>query len=66
MYKAALTGVNMNYIKELNAFIDWLETNPLDATAQALWFHLMAICNKCGWPEWFAVANLTLKGGRRQ
>ncbi|MGB9866737.1 MAG: DnaD domain-containing protein [Bacillota bacterium] len=51
----------MNYIRELNAFVDWLETNPLDPTTQALWFHLMAIANKCGWPEWFAVANLTLQ-----
>lgn len=51
----------MNYLREINAFIDWLETNPLDATTQTLWFHLMAIANKCGWPEWFAVANLTLQ-----
>lgn len=47
----------MNYIKEINAFVDWLETNPLEATTQTLWFHLMAIANKSGWPEWFAVAN---------
>ncbi|NNV01933.1 DnaD domain protein [Brevibacillus sp. MCWH] len=51
----------MNYIRELNAFVDWLETNPLEATAQTLWFHLMAIANKSGWPEWFAVSNLTLQ-----
>lgn len=50
----------MNYIREINAFMDWLEVNPLDATTQTLWFHLMAIANKCGWPEWFTVANLTL------
>ncbi len=51
----------MNYLREINAFVDWLETNPLDAITQALWFHLMAINNKCNWPEWFAVANLTLQ-----
>ena len=51
----------MNYIKEMNAFIDWLETNPLEATTQTLWFHLMAIANKSGWPEWFAVANPLLQ-----
>ncbi|MEF3313305.1 DnaD domain protein [Paenibacillus sp. GYB004] len=50
----------MDYNSEINAFIDWLETNPLDATTQALWFHLMAIANKSGSPEWFAVTNLTL------
>lgn len=51
----------MNYIRELNAFIDWLEINPLEAITQTLWFHLMAIANKSGWPEWFTVANLTLQ-----
>ena len=51
----------MNYVKELNAFIDWLEINPLEPTTQALWLHLMAICNKSGWPTWFTVANLTLQ-----
>lgn len=50
----------MNYLKEINAFMDWLEINPLDATTQALWFHIMAIANKSGWPEWFTIANLTL------
>lgn len=51
----------MNYLKEMNAFIDWLETNPLEASTQTLWFHLMAIANKSGWPEWFAVANPLLQ-----
>lgn len=51
----------MNYLKEMNAFIDWLETNPLEASAQTLWFHLMAIANKSGWPEWFTVANPLLQ-----
>ncbi len=50
----------MNYIREINAFMDWLETNPLEATTQTLWFHIMAIANKSGWPEWFTIANLTL------
>jgi hypothetical protein len=51
----------MNYIKEMNAFFDWLETNPSESTTQLLWFHLMGIANKSGWPEWFTVANLTLQ-----
>jgi len=51
----------MNYLKELNAFDDWLEINPLEATTQTLWYRLMAIANKSGWPEWFTVANLTLQ-----
>ncbi|MFB4326029.1 DnaD domain protein [Priestia sp. BR_2] len=50
----------MDYLNEVNGFIDWLETNPLEATTQTLWFHLMTIANKSGYPEWFTVANLTL------
>jgi hypothetical protein len=51
----------MNYLREINAFIYWLETNPLDAITQNLWFHLMGIANRCNWPEWFTVANITLQ-----
>ena len=51
----------MNYLKEVLAFHDWLETNQCDTIEQALWFHLMAINNKCGWPVWFTVANMTLQ-----
>lgn len=51
----------MNYLREMNAFFDWLETNPLEASTQTLWFHLMAVANKSGWPEWFAVANPLLQ-----
>lgn len=40
--------------------MDWLEINPLDATTQTLWFHIMAIANKSGWPDSFTIANLTL------
>ncbi|UPK45749.1 DnaD domain protein [Paenibacillus pabuli] len=50
----------MNYIAEMTAFTDWLETNPLEPSAQTLWFHLLVIANKSGCPEWFTVANLTL------
>ncbi|MDU0332557.1 DnaD domain protein [Paenibacillus sp. 3LSP] len=51
----------MDYIAELNAFTDWLEINPLEPTTQTLWFHLMAIANKSGCPEWFTVANPLLQ-----
>ncbi|MNO15503.1 Replication initiation and membrane attachment [compost metagenome] len=51
----------MDYIAELTAFTDWLETNPLEPTTQTLWFHLMAIANKSGCPEWFTVANPLLQ-----
>lgn len=46
----------MNYIKELNAFYDWLETNSLSTSAIALWHALMHINNKAGWVAEFGVA----------
>ncbi|MBO7747377.1 DnaD domain protein [Paenibacillus sp. MWE-103] len=51
----------MDLTKELLAFTDWLETNPLEPSAQTLWMHLMMIANKSGYPEWFAVANPLLQ-----
>jgi hypothetical protein len=50
----------MNYLREINAFYDWLITNPIPADAQALWHVLMYINNKCAWQERFTVANKTL------
>ncbi|MGO0058614.1 helix-turn-helix domain-containing protein [Brevibacillus fluminis] len=46
----------MNYIREINAFYDRLETNPLSTSAIALWHALMQINNKAGWIDTFAVA----------
>lgn len=55
----------MNYIQELNAFYDRLETNPLSSSAIALWHALMSVNNKAGWIEEFAVAAsvLCMKSG---
>jgi len=49
-------GKIMNYIRELNAFYDWLETNGLSLSAFALWHVLMHIANKAAWTDEFAVA----------
>ena len=46
----------MNYIFQINAFYDWLETNPISDSSIALWHGLMHINNKCGWKQEFAVA----------
>jgi DnaD/phage-associated family protein len=46
----------MNYIREINAFYDRLETNPLSTSAIALWHALMHINNKAAWIDTFAVA----------
>jgi len=50
----------MNYIKEIEAFEDWLEINHLPATAQLLWYKLLVLCNRAGWAEWLSVTNQAL------
>lgn len=52
---------NLNYIAEINAFYDWLESNPMGASAIVLWHGLMAIANKARWPRDFSVAISTLR-----
>jgi len=51
----------LNYIREINAFYDWLETNSISDSAIALWHALMHINNKAGWITEFAVALSTLQ-----
>jgi hypothetical protein len=51
----------MNYIAEINAFYDWLETNSVTDSCIVLWHALMHICNKAGWIPEFAVAISTLE-----
>ena len=50
----------MDYLREINAFERWLETNYLPCSSQLLWYRLMALCNRAGWPEWVAVDNQRL------
>lgn len=52
----------MNYLKEINAFYDWLLYNSLPTGAIALWHALMSINNKASWADEFTVANLVLQG----
>ena len=49
-------------MREINAFERWLETNCLPILSQLLWYRLMALCNRAGWPEWVAVENQRLMG----
>ncbi|WP_407270048.1 DnaD domain-containing protein [Radiobacillus sp. PE A8.2] len=51
----------MNYIKEINAFYNHIETNPLSSSAITLWYTLMHISNKTGWKKQFTVAATVLK-----
>lgn len=46
----------MNYIKEINAFYQRQETNPLSSHAANLWHTLMHINNRAGWKKTFTVA----------
>lgn len=56
----------MNYIAQLNAFEQWLETHDeefdIGMTEQLLWYKLMGICNRCDWKEWFTVSLTRLEG----
>ena len=51
----------MNYLKEITAFYDFKTINSLSSGQIALWYALMDINNKCGWREWFSVANIVLQ-----
>ncbi len=51
----------MNYLREINAFYDWLETNSIPDSAIVLWHALMHTCNKTGWVTEFAVAISVLE-----
>lgn len=51
----------MNYIKELNAFYDSLELNPLSSSAIVLWYALMHMNNKSRWKCEFRVAATVLR-----
>lgn len=46
----------MNYIKEINAFYQRQETNPLSSHAANLWHTLMHVNNRAGWKRTFTVA----------
>lgn len=50
----------MNYITEIRAFYDWLDTNRLAPSAISLWHALMSIANAARWPVDFSVALSTL------
>jgi DnaD/phage-associated family protein len=51
----------MNYIKEINAFYVWLETNAIPPSAINLWHALMNINNKAGWVDEFEVAKSVIE-----
>lgn len=52
----------MNYIKQLNAYYDWLQSNSLSSSAQLLYHTLLMVNNRCGWTEQFQRTNQSLCG----
>jgi len=50
----------MNYIKEINAFRNYLKTNPLEAITQALWYVLADYHNTSNWERWITIDNQRL------
>lgn len=47
----------MNYIKELNAFREWLLVHELPASAIVLWYTLMSVNNVARWKQAFNSPN---------
>lgn len=50
----------MTYLERLNEFNQWLESNPLPGNAQLLFFRLLNVFNRAGWPELVQVDTLRL------
>ena len=50
----------MTYLDYLNAFNMWLESNALAASSQLLYFKLLNVFNRAGWPEFVQVDNRRL------
>lgn len=51
----------MDYMREINAFYDWAETNQVSPTGILLWHALMYLANRARWPERLAVPISTLE-----
>lgn len=50
----------MTYIDYLNNFNRWVEHNHLSLPAQVLYFHLLDVFNRAGWPEWVSVDTIRM------
>lgn len=50
----------MTYIDYLNDFNQWLETNALPASSQLMYYKLLHVFNRAGWPEDVGVDHLRL------
>lgn len=50
----------MTYIDHLNSFNRWLESNALPGNAQLMYFRLLNVFNRAGWPESVQIDNRRL------
>lgn len=50
----------MTYIDRLNSFNRWLESNALPGNAQLMYFKLLNVFNRAGWPESVQIDTLRL------
>lgn len=51
----------MDYLELIVGFHRFKEVNPLPASAIALWYELVAVCDKAGWPEEFTYRSEVLQ-----
>lgn len=52
---------DLTYIDRLNKFHLWLESNALPQNSQLMYFKLLNVFNRAGWPETVQVDNLRLR-----
>ena len=52
--------IRVNYIREINAFRNYLKTNPLEAITQALWYVIADYHNSSNWERWITIDNTRL------
>ena len=50
----------MSYIELINGFERVCESEALPAASQLLWYKLIYLFNRRGWPEWVQVDNMRL------
>ena len=51
----------MNYMQEVKAFNDYLETHRLTTGQIALWYAIMDIFNRCFWPKYISISSDSLR-----
>lgn len=53
--------IKLTYIEYLNDFNQWLETNALPVSSQLMYYKLLHVFNRAGWPKDVGVDNLRIQ-----